>query len=230
MEELSFNNHLKNSFNAIRSKYIIFFILILLETLSTTTATHFSISMDDNVILASALGSVFINVILTVVALNTFHSFFNGHKLSLRKSFWDIPTYIFYELSFGLLTFFGLVLLIFPGIYIFYFLGFAPVVSIIFDDENDYDEGIFKKTKLLVSTNLQLYTFILIPFGLLSVIDLVFDKLFSYISTDIWMSLPLRFFVCFLAVVSLGQMISFLNSALKKAFPTNNGHSAMASE
>lgn len=224
MEETKFIDHLKNSFSAIKSHAFFILTLVLIESISTTLSVHYSMSMDDSVVLASAVGSVFVNIILTVIALNIFYTHYKGYDFSWRKSFWDIPTYIFYELSFGLLTFFGAILLVVPGIIVFFYLCFSPIVAILFDDEEHIDEGILRKTKELISVDLKTYTAIFIPFMFFNIVDIIFDKIFSYVSTDIWVSAPFRFIICLLSVICLGQMVSFLNHCLKIKFPTENGH------
>ena len=143
-----------------------------------------------------------------IFTINKFYANLTDGEFSVRKSLWDVPTYIFYELVFGLILLVSIVFFIIPGVFVFYFLCFVPIVSILLDDD---EEGIIGKTVKIIKKDFKVYTMLLIPFVLLNLIDLVFDKLILYISNNAYLGFSVRYVVTFAGLVSLGALISFLS-------------------
>jgi hypothetical protein len=202
-------NSWKKSFEVVKDNFLFFTIIVFLETVVSSIASHYSVTPDDTIMLTSTLAEVFLSLVFMIFVVNRFYSSFCHLRFSVQKVFWDIPTYIYYELLFGLILIFSIVLLVFPAVIIFVLFSFVPIVAIILDDD---EEGIFTKTKRIVMSDLLQYLLVLIPFVILSLIDLAFDKIINSLTTIDWVIFSLRYFLLFLGVICLGSVISYLIS------------------
>ena len=173
MEESSPLLHLKKSTAAIRKSIIFFLSLLLCNVVVSGICGQFDSDGTDSVMLLSNLIDVIFSMIIYILFVNRFFANLTNTEFSFSKSMWDIPTYVYFELLFGLL-FLASCLLVIPGLIVFFLFSFSPVVAIILDND---EVPIFKKTYRLIRMNLKSYTYLLIPLSLLSILGLVFERI-----------------------------------------------------
>ncbi|EQC46056.1 hypothetical protein [Bacteriovorax sp. Seq25_V] len=198
----------KNNFKMI---FPVILILVLIDLYSMMTVGYQSDAHN----IVSTIAEAFIEVILTVYLINIFLSKLTTIPFSLAKCFWDIPTYLFYELAFGICALLGALLFIVPGILVYVFYAMVPVVAIAFDHYEKDDEGVFALTKRSVMSNKGAYIAILVVGIFLGVVGQATEKIFLISGNNYAVagafSLLTAIFIC----IYTGIIISFLADSIK---------------
>lgn len=214
--ENTFFNHFYNSVEILKSHYkkfipiMVFYFCVLLCEIFYSQAT------DDVTRIVSALGLGLIGVFISVYLINIFNFLLSTSTstFSLRKVFWDLPTYLYYELGFGILLLFSTLLLVIPGLYVGFFYAHVPVVSVCFD-EYDKGEGIFSLTKRAVSLNKTLNFLLLILSVLTSFLFLGIERLYVMTGLNLGLSAALILVYIHIVLVQYGIMISYLKTSIE---------------
>lgn len=189
--------------------YFLFFILGVINLIYASTT-------DDVVKIVSTLVLGVLSMFLTVYVCNVYASQFTNVKLSFQKVLWDIPTYFFYELGFGMLFLMGCIFLILPGIYIWIFYSIVPIVAICFDHFDFKERGVFSLSKRIVDQNVFLYIQILVIGFFLTLIDQGIEQIYLLTGSNLVLGAGLNLFSALFDLLSLGLVIKFISFYIHK--------------
>jgi len=173
----------------------------------------FAGSSDATTIITVGLTQVLIGSLIQVIFFNFFLALLRGEEFSIKKAFWDFPTFIFYSLGFALVCLLGFVALIIPGLLVVYFYSFSPVVSILFDEG---EEGIMHKTKRMVSKNYSLYTIVFVIYIVWEGVGQSMSQILSIFQRSALTIAPMAIIHSMISLVVMGLVIAFLDEAYKK--------------
>lgn len=213
--ENNFYTHFYNATSILKNDYKKFIGIILFYICFFLTELIYSVATDDTVKILSTLGLGLINVFISIYLANKFYALINESEFSVRKVFWDIPTFLFYELGFGLALLVSILLLIMPGIYVLFFFAHVPIVSICFDHLGE-KEGVFSLTKKAISRNKMLNLGIYILMGLTYFLYMGVERLYAMSGENLLICTPLVIFLTIIAVIQYGIIISMLNTSIKE--------------
>lgn len=182
--------------------------LLFIGTVMNTYSIVYSGVVDDTTRIGMSILEVVVNIFLSVFALNIYFSKINKLDFNLRKTLWDLPTYIYYELAFGLAVLVGAVLLVIPALIIFYFFSLVPLVSILFDFK---DEGVFKRTKSLIARNHKTYAVIVVVNIFLIMMSQGLAGIIGLLGNGVVITVGLSFFVSLFSLLAFGISVSHLS-------------------
>lgn len=220
--ENTFFEHFYRSCDLLKTHYKKFLPIIVFYICLFVVELYYSLATDDITKITSSLGLGLVGVFVSIYLLNMFTSLINEKEFSLRKVFWDIPTYLFYELGFGIMLLIGLFFLVVPGVYIGFFYAHAPVISICFD-HLDEEIGVFALTKKAVSQNKILNFGIYLLIISTSFLFLGIETLYSKTGENLYLCLPLGLVLVHILIIQYGILVSFLDTSIKKAYSIESG-------
>ncbi|EQC50430.1 hypothetical protein [Bacteriovorax sp. DB6_IX] len=199
-------------------KGIIGYILALSFVSSLTMI--FSGATDTATIITVGLTEAIVGSLITVLFLNFFLAKLRGVEFSSRKAFWDYPTFVFYNLGFGILCLLGFVALIIPGLLVLYFFLFSPIVSILFDTDNSSnntkEEGILHKTKRFAAVDYSVYTIVFVISMAWEGVSLFLSRVVDILGNQQFVILPVSFISATFTLLILALIVTFLESASQK--------------
>ncbi len=199
----------KNNFKSISP---VLLILVLIDIYGMLTISDQSDA--HNII--STLTSALFEVVLTVYLINLYLSKLTVIPFSLNKCFWDIPTYLFYELAFGVCFLVGVVIFVIPGIFVYFFFSMVPTVAIAFDHYESENEGIFSLTKRSVTSNKSTYLLILILGLVLSAVNWGSEKIFLISDHNFIIGIGFSLMNSLLICIYTGVIVSFLANTVRE--------------
>lgn len=219
--ENNFYTHFYNATSILKNDYKKFIGILLFYILVDLVQLYYSVATDDTVKILSTLGLGLISIFISVYLVNKSYALLTETKFSLRKVFWDIPTYLFYELGFGLALLIGALFFVIPGIYFLFCFMHVPIVSICFD-HLDEREGVFSLTKKAVFKNKALNFGIYILIALISFLYMGVERLYALSGQSLLICLPLVIVLAHIAILQYAIIISMLNTSIKEVLRGND--------